>query len=439
VNDFDYRTATEEEILARAFLLEGMRLGDIPGAKFTATDPRRGRQEVGHAVESWFGIPPNSTSGPDFPGAAIELKTIPLEQKSKGLGVKERTVISMINFPELAKETWNKATVREKLAILFVYFEHLPGRPKAEFPIHSVVLWRPTGEVELQIRRDWEAVQAKVLAGLAQELTEADGRILGPCTKGANATVLRAQPFGDHLAKSRAFALKPSFTMALYVEPKLVPLETKHLAEIASLTELLRAFRRFIGLDVRTVSRDLGVKPSQAKDYAARVVKRAVIVSSPLTKTEFKLVGPTVRAPRIGPDQYPYEAISFPAFSHLELMEETWQDSALLSYLEHMLLAPVLGPLRSTPPDDCVVQEPVYWQPTAQQLELIEGEWTNYRDLIASGRADSLPTEGQTQAIHVRPHARNATDRDPTPGGGSQIKKSFWLNKRFVQRILAED
>ena len=58
------------------------------------------------------------------------------------------------------------------------------------------------------------------------------------------------------------------------------------------------------------------------------------------------------------------------------------------------------------------------------------------RDLIARGRADSLPTESQTTAIHVRPHGKDATDRDPTPGGGSQTRKSFWLNRRFIQSIL---
>jgi len=439
LDDFDYGAANEEQILARASLLEGMRLGDIPGAKLTAADPSRGRQEVGHAVESWFGIPPNPTSAPDFPGAGIELKTIPLVRTASGLRVKERTVVSLINFVELAKETWETATVRKKLTILFVFFEHRPGRPKSEFPIHSIVLWEPGGEIEQQIRRDWETVHAKVLAGLAHELTETDGRILGPCTKGADSTVLRAQPFSGQLAKSRAFALKPSFTLALYVEPKLAPLEPKQIAEIASLEELQQAFHGFVGQDIRAISRDLGVKPSAAKDFAARVVRKALLQSSPLTKTEFKLVGPTVRVIRVGRDLYPYEAISFPAFSHVDLIEEIWQDSALLSYLEHMLLAPILGTVRSTPPDECVIQEPVYWRPTAAQLELIEAEWTTFRDLIASGKADSLPTESQTRAIHVRPHARDSTDRDPTPGGGSQIKKSFWLNKRFIQRILSGD
>jgi DNA mismatch repair protein MutH len=80
----------------------------------------------------------------------------------------------------------------------------------------------------------------------------------------------------------------------------------------------------------------------------------------------------------------------------------------------------------------------VLWRPSAEELDVIEHEWTMFRDLISSGKADELPTESQTMAIHVRPHGRVASDTDPTPGGGSVTKKSFWLNKRFVQRILAE-
>ena len=120
----------------------------------------------------------------------------------------------------LGAETWDSANVRKKLRILFVFFEHLNGRSKREFPVHSVVLWEPLDEIEAQVRRDWEAVHAKVLAGLAHELSEADGRIVGPVTKGADSSESSpVSPTATVLAKSRAFALKPSFTFGLYVEP----------------------------------------------------------------------------------------------------------------------------------------------------------------------------------------------------------------------------
>jgi DNA mismatch repair protein MutH len=155
-----------------------------------------------------------------------------------------------------------------------------------------------------------------------------------------------------------------------------------------------------------------------------------------MSATDFQLIGPTVRMTRVDAASFPYEAMSFPAFRHLDLVRETWEDSELLSLMEHMLIVPVLGVEKSTPAGECIIREPIYWAPTARQLEVIEREWTDFRDRIARHEAGALPTEKHTNAIHIRPHAKNATDRDDTPGGGSQIKKSFWLNKRFVQEIL---
>ncbi len=433
---FNPRTATEEEILERARLLKGLRVGDIPGAKFTATNPRRGRQEVGHAVEAWFGIPPNPRAGPDFPRPRIELKTVPVEMTPNGRRIKERTVISLIDYEQISRETWATASVRKKLKILFVFFEHLPDVPKDEFPIRAAMLWQPTGLVEEQIRRDWETVREKVMQGRAHELSEADGRILGPCTKGATAATMRRQPFSDVPAKSRAFALKPSFTLSLYVEPGGEPMEADGIAESASLRALLLRFRRFIGREIGDIAQELGIQPSPAKNFAAKVVRRAVAAASPLSGEELRLVGPTIRVPRVDPDLHPYEAISFPAFAHMSLVDETWSDSALLACVERMLFIPILGEKRRTPPERCVVLEPVYWEPTAEELAIIEEEWTTFRNLIAAGHAHSLPTESQTRAIHVRPHGRNALDRELVPGGSTHVRRSFWLNKAFVTEVL---
>ena len=53
---FDYRTASNEAILARAELLKGHVLGDIVGASFKALEAKRGKGEGGAAIEAFFGI-----------------------------------------------------------------------------------------------------------------------------------------------------------------------------------------------------------------------------------------------------------------------------------------------------------------------------------------------------------------------------------------------
>ena len=415
--------------------LPGLRLGDIPGSRFEALEAMRCKGEAGAAIEAYFGIPPNSVSDADFPGAGIELKVVPVVRRPSGLHVKERTVVSMIDYVRLASETWETAHVRRKLRILFVFFEHTHGVPKRDFPILHVALWEPAGPAEAQIERDWRRVHAKVLAGHAEELSEADGLILGPCTKAADSTRLRKQPFSDVRAKPRAWALKPSFTLALYHETTHAHIDDARLAEAANLEGLLSSFTAFEGRTIRDIGVELGVAPSAAKDHAARVVRQAVFTASPLPEEELKATL-TVKLTPVGPDQLPYEAMSFPAFRHAEIVDETWEDSDLLSRIEQLLIVPVARSTRATPLDEGVVGTPVFWRPSSEQLGVIEREWTHFRDLIGAGRADELPSEAHTEAIHVRPHGRDASDRDPTPGGGSQARKSFWLNRRFVQTIL---
>jgi DNA mismatch repair protein MutH len=440
---FDYRTASEEQILKKAAELKGRLLGSIQGARFTAATGGTGRAEAGHAIESHFGIPKNPSPLPDFPGAAIELKAVPLRLRGTGLGVKERTVISIIDYMTLADETWETASVRKKLKVLFVFFEHLDDTPKQLFPIRGIRLWEPDTRTNALLRVDWERVRVKVRQARAHELSESDGAIMGPCTKGATGASLRSQPFSEIQAKPRAWALKPSFTWQLYqVVTKSKPVES--LLEDFGLSaadqfedRLVDRFSRFVGRSVEDVGAELQVPPSDAKSYSAAVVRRIFGATSFRTKiVEFEEMGLTPRIARVRDDMMPYEALSFPAFGYHSLLEETWEDSDLLARIEYMLLVPIQGEKKSTPQKDCTLGVPVFWRPSAQELDLIRREWEIFRLEIRQGKADRLTPASQTGAIHVRPHGRDALDTDEAPGLGLVMKKSFWLNRPFVQGIL---
>ena len=437
---FDYRTATEEQVLERAEHLPGMLLGHLPLARFEAVSASTGRAEVGHAVESFFGIPRNALPAADFPSAGVELKVLPLEHRGSGLTVKERTVISMIDFNSLVEEDWASAKVRSKLKILFVFFEHLPNRPKSEFSILDILLWQPDEETEGFIRADWERVRDKVRHGHAHELSESDGRIMGPCTKGRDAGQRRRQPFSDQLAKSRAFALKPAFTRELFrsMQARRPALQAIEVGNPSRFEEnLLSRFRPFVGRTVDEVAKQLGMPRSAAKSYAASVARRIFGASSSKGEIrQFAEMGLTPRVTRIDDELTPYEATSFPSFRYRDVIAETWEDSDLLARVEYMLFLPVHGRRKNTEQGDCKFHLPRFWRPSAADLELIRREWELYRIEIERGMADRLTPASETVAIHVRPHGRNAQDTDDAPGIGPLVKKSFWLNRPFVAQIL---
>jgi DNA mismatch repair protein MutH len=266
------------------------------------------------------------------------------------------------------------------------------------------------------------------MAGRAQDLTESEGYILGACTKGPGGGQLRAQPFSSEKAAARGFALKPTFTLNILLDE-----ERADMAGLRSLDPMLGRYSRFVGGTVGEMAEGVGIPSSKAKNWAASVVRRGVAEAA---GRSLEALGLTVRVPRVDPARMPYEAVSFPSFKHTELVNEEWEDSLLLSYLEYMLFAPIEGSSKLTLPSRCRVLRPVYWEPTDRELELIRGEWTLFREMIREGHARSLPTASKTVAIHVRTKGRDSSDLDMLPDGTFVTKKSFWLNKEFVREIL---
>ncbi len=133
----------------------------------------------------------------------------------------------------------------------------------------------------------------------------------------------------------------------------------------------------------------------------------------------------------------PVESMSFPSFVHEELQYETWEDSDLLGRLNRLLIVPVR---RSKGQDqaDAVVLRAFFWSPPEAELVGISKEWERYRQLISTGMSRNLPKASETEFIHVRPKARDARDRDPAPGGFDVVRKCFWLNADYVERIIRE-
>lgn len=419
----------EADIISHAGTLKGRRLGEL--GDFTSGPPvARSKGAAGHIVERFFGITQNSLSEPDFPAAGIELKVVPVVSTAKGRRVKERTVITMIDYARIVSETWDGAHVRKKLDLLLVYYEHLVGQPIDSFPIITWMRWNPEGPVEALFKHDWEAIRAKVVGGRAEDLTESEGFILGACTKGPGGGALRPQPNSAVLAPSRAFALKPSFTLNLLLDA-----ERTGLAERQRLGRLRTGFHPFVGGTVGELAESVGIPPSKAKDWKARVARRGIARAA---GCDIEALGLTVRVPWVDPNFSPYEHVSFPAFRHLELVEEEWEDSLLLSYIEYMLLCPVQSPTRATLPSRCRILEPVYWRPTQRELTIVRSEWEGFRDRVREGKARDLPRPSDTRIIHVRTHGRDSTDTDPLPDGSRIPKRSFWLNGSFVQQLLRE-
>jgi DNA mismatch repair endonuclease MutH len=443
----DPRTAGPEEILSRARALEGQPIG-----RFVALERANrvcdatNKGGMGALYESYFGIKTNSDQAPDFSGAAIELKSVPVLMDPRPRRIKERTMLTMISYEKLAGEQWRTASIRKKLdRILFVFYGYEYGVELRGLKTLKVHLWSPSADVLPFLEDDWSVVHDKVARGLAHTISEADGRILGAATKSADSTRRRGQPRSAIPAKPRAWALKPAFTWTVFLEA------TGH-SEGVSIVQKLGLQRRpltlesrvleklapFFGRPLGDIERTVGFGHGRAKNAIATLLRGVLGLPAHGAIREFDRFGIEAKTTPLRPDAMPYESMSFPAFKHMLLQEEDWEDSDLLSRLQRILFLPVVARRRGAPADERWLGRPFFWTPGPVDLAGIRGEWLNIRQLIRDKKALELPHESESTYIHIRPKGRNSKDRDPVPGGGTVTKKCFWLNKRFIQRIVLE-
>jgi DNA mismatch repair protein MutH len=78
----------------------------------------------------------------------------------------------------------------------------------------------------------------------------------------------------------------------------------------------------------------------------------------------------------------------------------------------------------------------MFWNMPTKDFVEVKKVWQETIKRIKSGKADKLPRLTENNVAHVRPHAKNGSDKIETPHNGLQVKKSFWLNKRYIGQII---
>ena len=200
---------TREAILKRALEIKGIPLKNVDKTGRLST----GKGAIGTVIEeSWFEYTPNSESEPDFPEAGVELKVTPYLRGRNGIRAKERLVCNIINYMEEYDRTFMTSAFWHKCnTMLLMSYEHLTDKPKGDYHIDAAVLFSFPEEDLIIIEHDWQVIIEKVRSGRAHEISEGDTMYLAACTKGANASSVRPQPFSSMPAKQRAYSLKSSY------------------------------------------------------------------------------------------------------------------------------------------------------------------------------------------------------------------------------------
>ena len=399
----------------------------------------RNRGDLGKMIEDFFfeHKPPN-TGEPDFAEAGLELKTTGLLKDRKGgYRAKERLVLTQINYTKLASEDWESSTLLRKcqlMLIMFYLYDKQISVFDQIFVIPPLLLEFPGADLA-QIRRDWEIIQSKVNEGKAHELSEGDTFYLSACRKGSGgpSEKLVKQPFSSEGAKSRAFSLKSSYVTKL-VRGHSESESSLGVSSEKTFEEATEAkFKPYLGKTVQEISESVGYfKTSNNQKAFNRSLANRILASGEGEVAELQKAGIQLKTIRLTKTGKLKESMSFKGFTYLDIINEFWADSAFAAELENKFLFVIFKY------DDAGVERLLrvtYWNMPFEDREEARRVWERTREQI---RVDSrnLPKSSESYVAHVRPKANNSQDTILTPQGDQLVKKGFWLNRGYVERVI---
>ncbi|MCH8554266.1 MAG: DNA mismatch repair protein [Schleiferiaceae bacterium] len=451
-----YNPNDKKSVIEYAKQLKGKTLREICEPEILAHN-YTGKGNFGQILEKfYFGYNPNSKSEADFIEIGMELKTSPLKQlKNKEYRSKERLVLNIINYIEVVNQKFEESDFWKKNAnILLVFYLHQAGYDILDYLVKLVDEWNfPSTDLEI-IKKDWDLIKQKIADGKAHELSEGDTFYLGACTKGANASSVRKQPYSDIPAKQRAYSLKQGYVNHIIasianeapgVYGKLI--SSVAVAKKQTIEEIVVSkFKPYYGKTVGQIVAMTGVElNTTAKNFFANLTKAILGIELDKEIEEFEKAEIIVKTVRLKENNLPKEDISFPNFKYEEIVNEEWDDSNFKDILEHKFLFVFF----QFEDEQLVLRKVKFWNMSYSDILEAEKVWAKTKEIVSKGkivkqvigktRYTNFPNKSFNSVSHVRPHAKNAADTYPLPTKDNLTKAEeytkhcFWLNNTYVR------
>jgi DNA mismatch repair protein MutH len=427
---------------------------------------------AGQILEAVIGNAPNSDPNPDVKNINVELKVLPLRKSSNKIQPKERSKIKSINYNKITDEEWKSSEVKKKIEkILFLLYEQPIGKTYKdwkEFVFKGTLYYELKNESESIVQEDWEGIQYKVKSEIADQLSEGDSKILGACTSGSGKLV----KYGDNKeAKQRSYSLKHSYLKVYYNQNKKnikyssLNLEKDITPQNYVVSELNKELKdKKLNNIVDKYKVDFSKK---AKSAFSLLINRVLKVDDKKRILELEENGITIKTIPVNKDNKPWEAMSFPKFSLIDLIAEEWSGENEAEFkniiTQGYIFIPVIkekekyivngkSKLRYKNWKTWEIGKAVFWKVNAAELSIIKKEWKKAKKIVQTGvkvkdvkfgkgtrQENNLLKSSDTEIVHIRPHANNSKDIDKPYFEFSKINiswQSFWLNKSFTEKII---
>ncbi|AFF23419.1 DNA mismatch repair endonuclease MutH [Pasteurella multocida] len=188
---------TEQELLQRAQAIAGLRFAELAQSLHMPVPPdlKRDKGWVGMLIETALGATAGSKAEQDFAHLGIELKTLPINAQGMPL---ETTFVSLAPLTQNVGVSWENSHVRHKLSkVLWIPVEGERQIPLFERRVGQPILWQPSAQQELRLKRDWEELMEYISLGKLEQINATLGEVLQLRPKGANSKAL-TRGIGKH-------------------------------------------------------------------------------------------------------------------------------------------------------------------------------------------------------------------------------------------------
>lgn len=151
----------------------------------------------------------------------VNIKTMPIKKLKNGeFRVKERLILSMVDYHNIIHEKWETSNLLEKNRLsLILFFHYEEDKTLLEYKFLDVAILNLNDlntNYFQQINKDWSIISSKIKRGEAHLLSGPDTKYLSTVTKGANGKARRTQPNSNIEAKPRAFCIKSELLNKIY-------------------------------------------------------------------------------------------------------------------------------------------------------------------------------------------------------------------------------
>lgn len=427
----------------------------------------KGKGRLGQLVEKYFfGYELNSNQEADFSEAGLELKCTPLKElSSKALAIKERLVLTMIDYSEDHKKFFEESHVYMKcMFMLILFYLHEAGIPVQQLKFIYSVLWQIPEKDLLIIKQDYEKIIGKIKAGKAHELSEGDTTYLGACRKGqkGDADVFYSLPNGRQSelpAPKRAFSLKTQYMRTILefaqktggqgthntsaivkgYNPHLMTekeLQNKSFEDI-----LLDRFKPYYGKSYNEILDLLDCRYTKAKSkyflIANEILTEHQTRGCDVTKSdEFLKSGIVIKTIRLTASGSSAESMSFENINYFDVLkEDDWYESRLYDIFTSRFLFIVF---QENKEKVVFLKTAFFWTMPNDDLKIAEGYWENIKKSIEDNHIspEYFYKASDKKKFHVRPKAQNAADVTANPHGGTAKKYCYWFNKGYIKEIV---